>query len=61
MFTEIDSLMHEIWTKDVYEDFSKDKAMFDFSNHLAKSKCYDDTNKLVFAKMKIEMGIVNNT
>ena len=35
--------------------------MFDFSNYLANSKCYDDTNKLVFAKMKIEMVIVNNT
>ena len=28
-------------TKDVYEDFSKDKEMFVFSNYSAKSKHYD--------------------
>ena len=29
--------MYEIKTEDVYEDFSKDKEMFDFSNSLTKS------------------------
>ena len=42
--------MHEIKTKDVYEDFSKDKEMFDFSNYAAKSKYYNDSNKLVLRK-----------
>ena len=54
LFTEIDSLMYEIKTKDVYEDFSNNKKMFDFSNYSLKSKYYDDLNKLVVAKMKDE-------
>ena len=36
LFTDTDSLMYEIKTRDVYEDFSKDKEMFDFSNYSAK-------------------------
>ena len=48
--------MCELKTKHVYEDFSKGKKMFDFSNYSAKSKYYDDSNKLVFGKMKDETG-----
>ena len=44
--------MCEIKTEDVFEDFSKDKEIFDFSNYSAKSKYYDDSNKLVVDKMK---------
>ena len=40
-FTDTDGLMYEIKTKDVYEEFSKDKEMFDFVNY-AKSKHYGD-------------------
>ena len=29
--------MYEIKTEDVYEEFSNDKQMFDFSNYSAKS------------------------
>ena len=54
LFTDIDSLMYEIKTKDVYEDFSKDKEMFDFSNYQTKPKYYDHSNKLVVDKMKDE-------
>ena len=43
---------HEIKTEDVYEDFSNDKEMFDFSNYLTKSKYCDNLNKLVVGKMK---------
>ena len=32
LFIESDSFMYRIKTEDVYEDFSKDKEMFDFSN-----------------------------
>ena len=42
---------HEIKTEDVYEDFSNDKEMFDFSNYLTKSKYCDNSNKLVVGKM----------
>ena len=46
--------MYRIKSGDVYEDFSKDKEMFDFSNYSAKSKYYDDSNVLVAGKMKDE-------
>ena len=32
LFTNTDSLMYGIKTEDIYEDFSKDKDMFEFSN-----------------------------
>ena len=48
LFTKTDSL--------IYEDFSSDKEMFDFSNYLTKSKYYDDPNKVVIGKMKDETG-----
>ena len=48
--------MYEIKTEDVYEDFSKDKEMFDLSNHSADSKYHDDSNKLMTDKMKDETG-----
>ena len=54
LFTDTDSLIYEIKTKDVYEDFSNDKEMFDFSNYSTKSKYYDNSNKLVVGKMKDE-------
>ena len=46
--------MNEIISEDFYEDFSKDKEMFDFSNYSAKSKYYGDSNKLLIGKMKDE-------
>ena len=54
LFTDTDSLMYEIKIQDVYEDFSNDKEMFDFSNYSAKSNYYDDSNKLVVGKMEDE-------
>ena len=51
--------MYEIRTEDMYEDFSGNKEMFEFSNYLTKWKYHDDTNKLVFGKMKDETrGVV---
>ena len=54
LFPDTDSLMYEIKTEDVYENFSNDKEMFDFSNYSTKSKYYDNSNKLVGDKMKDE-------
>ena len=34
--------MHGIKTKDVFEDFSSNKKMFDFINDSTKSKYYDN-------------------
>ena len=56
LFADTDSLMYEIKTEDVYEDFGSDKEMFDFSNYSTKSKYYDNSNKLVIGKMKDETG-----
>ena len=56
LFAETDSLMYEIKTEDVYEDFSSDKKMFDFIDYSTKSKYYDNSNKLVIGKMKDETG-----
>ena len=51
LFTDTDSLMHKTKTEDVFEDFSKDKKMFNFSNYSTKSKYYHDSNKLVIRKI----------
>ena len=58
LFTVTDSLMYEIKTEDVYEDFSKVKETFDLSNHSTKSKYYDNSNKVVVRKMKDETAFV---
>ena len=52
LLKDTDSLMYEIKTEDVYEDFSSNKQMFDFSNYSTKSKYHDDSNRLVIGKMK---------
>ena len=44
--------MYEIKTEDVYEDFNKDKEIFDFSNYSGKSIYYDGSNKLVVGKIR---------
>ena len=54
IFTDTDSLMYEIKTEDVFEDFSNDKKMFDFSNYSTKSKYCYYSNKWVVGKMKNE-------
>ena len=54
--TETNSLIYEIKTEDVYEDFSKNKEMFDFSYYSLKSKYYDVSNKLLVGKMKDGAG-----
>ena len=50
LLTNTDSLMYEIKTEEVYEDFSKDKEMFDFGNYSTESKHHNDSNKLVVGK-----------
>ena len=50
--------MYETKTEDVWEDFSSDKDIFDFSNYSSKSKYYDNSNKLAIGNMKNETGSV---
>ena len=47
---------YEIKTEDVYEDFSNDKEMFDFSNYSTYSKYYNNSNTLVVCKMIDEIA-----
>ena len=55
LFTDTDNLMYEIKTEHVYDDFSINKEMFDFSNQIISTKSkYDNTNKLIIDKKKDE-------
>ena len=54
MFADTDSLVYEIKTEDVYEDFYKDKNLFDFSDYPLNSKFSDPVNKKIIGKMKDE-------
>ena len=54
LFTDTDSLVYEIKTEDVYEDFYLDKDLFDFSDYPLHSKFFDPINKKVIGKMKDE-------
>ena len=38
LFTDTDSVTYEIKTEDIYEDFYKDKDLFDFSNIFRRFK-----------------------
>ena len=58
LFTDTDSFMYVIKIEDVYENFSNNKEMFDFSNYSTKSKYCDNSNKLVVGKMKDETARV---
>ena len=52
LFTDKDSLTYEIKLEDAYEEFSKWKDLFDFSNYPKDSKFFDETNKKSIGKMK---------
>ena len=52
LFTDTGSLVYEIKTEDIYEDFYQDKNLFDFSDYPSDSKFFDPANKKVTGKMK---------
>ena len=54
LFTDTDSLVYEIETDDVLEDFYEDKKLLDFSDYPQDSKFFDSANKEVIGKMKDE-------
>ena len=58
LFTETDILTYEIKSKNVYEEFYKQKDLFDFSNYSKDSKFFNEINKKVIGKMKDEFGVV---
>ena len=55
LFKDTDSLVYEIETDDVYEDFYEDKNLFDLSNYPEDSNIFDLVNKTVIGKMKDEV------
>ena len=54
LFTDTDSLTHEIETEDAYKDFWSDKDKFDNSEHPENSPYFDKSNKKVIGKFKDE-------
>ena len=63
LLTATDSLVYKIecLCSNVYEDFYKDKELFDFSNYPNGSKYYSNANNLVLGKMKDETcGMLRN-
>ena len=55
LFTDTDSLTYEIEADDVYQDFWKDKNLFDNSDYPEDSPFFDSTNKKVIGKFKDEV------
>ena len=51
LLTDTDSLVYEIKTKDVYEDFYQDKNLFHLSDYPLDSKFFDPVSKKVIGKM----------
>ena len=55
-FTDTDSLVYELNSKDAYEQCFKDRGLFGFSGYPIDLRYYDCTNKKVFGKMKDEFN-----
>ena len=54
LFTDTGSLVYEIKTENVYEDFYQEKNLFDLSDYPLDSKFFDPVNKRVIGKIKDE-------
>ena len=54
LYTNIDSLLVDIKTKDAYKDMSEIKDDYDFSEYPKDHPLCDETNKKVIGKMKDE-------
>ena len=55
LFTDNDSLIREINSKDVYEQCFKDRGLINFSGYPIDSKYYDSTNKKFLLKLKMNL------
>ena len=56
LFTDTDSLTYEIKSENNYEDFYKQKDLFDYINYSKDSKFFDESNNKVIGKIKYEFG-----
>ena len=52
LFTDTNSLTHEIKSEDVYEEFFQHQLLLNFSNFSKDSKFCDNQNEMVVGKMK---------
>ena len=52
LFTDTNSLTHEIKSEDVYEEFFEHQLLLNFSNFSKDSKFCDNQNEMVVGKMK---------
>ena len=52
LFTDTDSLVYEVETDDVYEDFYENVSLFDFSDYPKDCRFYGLVNK----KWKMKLG-----
>ena len=50
--------MYEIKTGNVYDNFSENKEIFDFSNNSVVSKYYDDSKALADCKMTDNIRVI---
>ena len=56
LLTDTDSLVYEIKDGNVYDQCFKGKHLFDFSGYPKNSAYYDNSNKKVLGKMKVELN-----
>ena len=56
LFTDTDSLIYEIETNDIYEDFTEDKNLIDFCDYPQNSKFFGLPNEKVIGKIKEKFG-----
>ena len=54
LYTDTDSLLVDIKTKDVYKDMSETKDEYDFSDYPTDHPLYDEKHKKVIGKLKDE-------
>ena len=52
--TNADSFMYKIESENVFEDFCKDKELFEFSTFTKDSKHYNNANNLVAGRIEDE-------
>ena len=56
LFTDTDSLVYELETNDIYEDFTENKNLFDFCDYSQNSKFFGLSNEKVIGKIKGKFG-----
>ena len=54
LYTDTDSILVEMKTKDVYKDMSETKDEYDFSDYSTDHPLYDEPKKKVIGKLKDE-------